>query len=145
MRGLASLSLAIPAALVLAACASTAAEPAPPDEPMRITIIPSLTSIDGGATIRLTLTARQADGTILHPVAAVWRSSDLTVATVGQGGLVRGGSPGTAEITARWHGAGGTALVKVLPTIKPKNDPLCQEALRIPGSAGEPGTSECRL
>jgi hypothetical protein len=118
MRARTSLYLSVPAALLLAACSSTATDLGPPDEPMHVTVTPSLASIDGGATIRLTLSMRQADGTILHPIGAAWRSSDLSVATVGEGGLVRGGSPGLAQISARYQGASGTALVKVLPVFK---------------------------
>jgi hypothetical protein len=139
MRALASLLLPIPAAVLLAACGSTAWEPPPPDQ-TTIAIIPSLTSIDGGATIRLTLTARQADGTVLHPIGATWRSSDLAVATVAEGGLVRGGVPGQAQITAQWQGVSGTALVKVLPAFKGKdgNEP-CEASLRIPGTSKDGG------
>lgn len=141
MRARTSLYLSIPAALLLAACSSTAPDLGPPEESMHATVTPSLASIDGGATIRLTLTVQQADGTILHPSGAVWRSSDLTVATVGEGGLVRGGSPGLAQISARYQGASGTAMVKVLPTFKGKDtDRPCLPAV---GTPVKPSKDEC--
>ena len=127
MRARTSLYLAAPAILLLAACGATGLE-APPDEKQaHLALIPSVASIDAGATIRLTLAAHAGDGTTVHPLGVVWRSSDLTVATIAEGGLVRGGSPGLAQITARWQDLSTTALVKVLPVIKKtENDPPCQ-------------------
>jgi hypothetical protein len=131
------LVLSLVSALALAACASTALDSGPSDDPAAIALVPSLASIDGGATLRLTLTLRQADGSVVHPVGALWRSSDVTVASVAQSGLVRGGSPGTAEISAQWQGARTTAVVRVRPATTNKNsDPPCESALRIPKPGG---------
>jgi hypothetical protein len=131
MRALFSLLLALP--VTLAACDSTAPDPPPRDQPT-VRVLPTLVSLDGGATVRLTIAFKQADGTILHPIGASWKSSDLAVATVANGGMVRGGLPGTALITAHYQGAQGSARINVRPTMTPKSpDPTpCGTGLRVP-------------
>ena len=135
MRALLPLLLVLSPAL--AGCDSTAPDPLPKDEPA-VTVLPTLVSLDGGATVRLSLAYRQADGTILHPIGATWKSSDLTVATVANGGLVRGGLPGTAMITAHYQGARGSAVIKVRPVLKPKPvGPVpCAKAPQVPLNDG---------
>lgn len=138
------LVLSLAMTLALTACGSTAPDPVAPDDPMAITLIPSQASIDGGGTLLLTLTLRQADGSIVHPVGAIWRSSNLAVAWVGPGGLVHGRRSGSAEISAQWQGARTAALVKVRPASTDENtDPACQKALRLPKPGGGTNHANC--
>jgi Bacterial Ig-like domain (group 2) len=132
MRVLLSLLLVLPPAL--AACDSTAPDPPLRDLHPTVTIRPALVSLDGGATVRLTIAFKQTDGTILHPIGAAWKSSDLGVATVANGGVVRAGLPGTALITAHYQGAQGSAVINVRPVMKPKKPAPtpCGTTLEVP-------------
>jgi aryl-phospho-beta-D-glucosidase BglC (GH1 family) len=62
-----------------------------------VSVSPTNVSLDVGDTVVLTATVLPADAT---DSSVAWRSSDESVATVGAGGVVKGVSAGTADITA---------------------------------------------
>jgi hypothetical protein len=141
MRGRLPLPLGIPMMVLVAACGSTPSESLAPDDSPTAAVVPSLTSIEAGSTVKLVFTVHQADGTQLHPLGAAWRSSDLGIATVGDAGLVRGASVGTATVTADWQGAHGMAVITVVPAFTKKPfapRPPCPNSPRIPPGKLDP-------
>lgn len=67
-------------------------------------------------TLRLTATARDLSGALLTGVAFLWQSSETSVATVDNSGLVRAVGIGTTTITVSSSGHHGSAEVHVVRT-----------------------------
>lgn len=80
-----------------------------------VTVDPADASVGAGATVRLGATLRDADGNLLTGRVVTWSTSDPSVATVSETGLVSGVSVGTATITAASEGQSGTATITVTP------------------------------
>ena len=80
-----------------------------------VTVSPGTASVGAGATVQLTATPKDANGTPLVGRAVTWVSSNPTVATVSAAGLVTGQVAGTATITAASEGQSGTAAITVTP------------------------------
>jgi hypothetical protein len=80
-----------------------------------IFITPASTTIAINGTQQLTATGTYSDGSRqpLSGSAVGWSSSDDTVATISNGGLVTGVGTGTATITATAQGVSGTGSVTV--------------------------------
>jgi uncharacterized protein YjdB len=78
-------------------------------------ITPSAGTIAVGNTLQLIATATYSDQSTspLSGSEVGWTSSDTTVATVSNSGLVTGVSTGTATITASSRGVSGTASITV--------------------------------
>ncbi|HSA55511.1 MAG TPA: Ig-like domain-containing protein [Gemmatimonadaceae bacterium] len=79
-----------------------------------VTVTPSpiqLTAV--GATAQLTATARSAEGDILAGRSFVWSSSNTSVATVNESGVVSAVANGSASISASTSGVVGNASVEV--------------------------------
>jgi uncharacterized protein YjdB len=68
-----------------------------------------------GGTTQFTAETRDAANNVLTGRAITWSSSDETIATVDNTGLVTGVALGTATITATSETQNGTALVTVGP------------------------------
>ncbi|HEY6210357.1 MAG TPA: PKD domain-containing protein [Gemmatimonadales bacterium] len=81
-----------------------------------VDVSPSSGSVEVGATLQFTATARDASGQQVDAEPATWTSSDTTVARVNAKGVVTGWTPGTATISATMEGKSGTASVTVVPT-----------------------------
>lgn len=79
--------------------------------------------IAGGESRRLSLTLLDADGGVLGDRPARWISSDLSVASVSSAGVVTGGLPGTAIISATVEGVTGSTGVTVTGTPASPNGP----------------------
>src|SRR5207245_6875387 len=80
-----------------------------------VEVTPPSASVQAGQTVQLTGTPKDAGG---HPLSArtvTWSSSNTTVATVSNSGLVSGVTPGTATITAASEGKSGTSTITVTP------------------------------
>jgi gamma-glutamyltranspeptidase len=79
-----------------------------------VTVSPSAASLDVGDTAALSATARYDDESEQDVTAeAEWTSNDEAVASVDPEGLVTAVGAGTAEITATFEGAAGSATVTV--------------------------------
>jgi uncharacterized protein YjdB len=79
-----------------------------------IVIAPSSASVDAGQTVQLTAVAKDASGNILTGRAISWSSSNTSIATVSNSGLVTGVAPGIAGITAASEGQQTTATITVM-------------------------------
>jgi uncharacterized protein YjdB len=85
-----------------------------------VEVLPASSTLPIGETVQLTATARDALGNPIPEAAATWSSSDPSVASVGEAGLVLGIAKGTATIRATVGSATGEATVEVvapLPTV----------------------------
>jgi len=81
-----------------------------------ITIEPATATLkDAGETVQLTATVEDQNGDAMPGVAVTWSSSDLLIATVSQGGVVKGVEGGTATVTASVDSLAATATITVEP------------------------------
>src|SRR5213082_1098510 len=78
-----------------------------------VTVSPSPASVQQGATVQLTATPKDANGTPLNGRVVTWSSNNTAVARVNGSGLVTGVGAGTATITATSEGQSGTSDVTV--------------------------------
>lgn len=96
------------AALVLVACTAEPAEirvKGPRDALESVNMVPKFAPFEKkGDTIKLRASAFGSNGAFMGPAKVRWSSSDPSVATVNQLGLVTVLSSGTAEITAKTEG-----------------------------------------
>src|SRR5436189_204448 len=77
------------------------------------TVAAASASVQQGATVQLTATPRDANGTALSGRVVTWGSNNTAVATVSGSGLVSGAGAGSATITATSEGQSGTAAITV--------------------------------
>jgi len=85
-----------------------------PDAPIAtLRVTPSATFLDSGSTVRLSVEARSASGTLLAGRTVTWSSTDPLVSTVSETGIVSGLSVGEAFIIAAAGGARDSAGVTV--------------------------------
>ena len=96
--------------------------PSDPDPITTLTVLPSVTLLDGGKTLRLTAKVRQADGSLTSPADVAWSSADGAIASVDAGGIVYGWRAGRVQIVATWHDSRGSSLVTVLEPVAKKPD-----------------------
>ena len=92
-------------------------EPQPkPREVASVTLAPEAPEVDDGATVQLTATLLDQDGTAFtsmpEGVTLAWSSADTSIASVDAKGLVTGNHPGTVAVTAT--AAGKSASVDVV-------------------------------
>lgn len=113
MRGRPPLAtgVAIVLCLMLAACTGFFINPSISS----IFITPAAATVAVNGTQQLTATGTYSDGSKqpLSGSTVGWSSSDSTVATISNGGLVTGVGTGTATMTATAEGVSGTASVTV--------------------------------
>jgi uncharacterized protein YjdB len=96
----------------------------------------------GGATVQLTATPRNANGTALEGRPITWASTAPQIASVTQAGVVTAVGAGQAGITATSEGAVGTTTV----TVAPQNP--CAVIRTIPfgqTADGVMSNSDCKL
>jgi alpha-tubulin suppressor-like RCC1 family protein len=94
--------------LFLAACGDVVR----PDPVRDVLVLPDSAVLLPGETQQFTATPRNADGNVL-PASVVWSTSDSSVATVDQTGLVTAVAVGAATITAASGDTSGVARVRV--------------------------------
>jgi alpha-tubulin suppressor-like RCC1 family protein len=106
---------ALLAILSLIGCGEKATEnTAPPPTVTSVAVTSSsVTLIALGETVQLEASARDQNGAAMAGQAFTWSSSDETVASVGEAGLVTAVGNGTATITATTAGVAGTATATV--------------------------------
>jgi uncharacterized protein YjdB len=85
----------------------------PPAAVARVVVSPDSVVLIPGQDTDLDAAAYDAEGHVLTGRTVTWTTSDSTVARLGAGGLVTGGSPGSARITATVEGVRGSAMVFV--------------------------------
>jgi uncharacterized protein YjdB len=78
-----------------------------------VTVSPASFSVARNSAKTLTATLRDAAGNVLTGRSIVWVSSDTTIATVDQSGVVRGVKEGSATITATSEGKSGSSSATV--------------------------------
>jgi len=81
-----------------------------------VTISPSTPVMNVGAELPLVATLKDAQGNTLTGPKIFWTSSDTTIATVSDAGIVTAVALGTAQIAASSQGTPGLATVTVAPT-----------------------------
>jgi trimeric autotransporter adhesin len=79
-----------------------------------VSVSPNPASVISQQTTALTPTVKDQNGTVVTDRVVTWSSSNTSVATVSSTGVVTGGTPGTATITATSEGKFGSATVNVL-------------------------------
>src|SRR5213079_2599712 len=80
-----------------------------------VEVTPATASVQAGQTVQHTATPKDANGAPLTGRTVTWSSSNTAVATVSNGGLVSGVTPGSATITATSEGKSGTSTITVTP------------------------------
>ena len=96
----------------------TGPSPPSPTVPSSIAVTPAATVLAAvGQTVRLTATVRDRNGNQIANPSVRWSSSDPTVATVDQSGLVAAVKGGACTITATAGDAAGQASISVEPPI----------------------------
>src|SRR6266496_5316007 len=100
---------------LLGACSSSPTGPAepklpdlPPGTTLFLIVAPNTATINGGHSLRMTVSRQNAHGQTIAPSEVVWASSNVTVARIGSDGTVTGMASGTAQISAQWQGMRGT-------------------------------------
>lgn len=79
-----------------------------------VEVTPSQATTTLGGTVRMSAITRDGDGNELTDRIVSWSSSNASVASVDEQGLVFGEGDGTATITATSEGQSGTATVEVV-------------------------------
>lgn len=102
----------------LAACDSPTEELPPP----RVQVAASVRSVVAGNTLQVTATVTEEDGTASTRRVS-WESSNGSVATVSNSGLVTGVAAGDARITASVGGSSAALDVHVMPAAKSTTPP----------------------
>jgi alpha-amylase len=80
-----------------------------------IGLSPSSATVITGNTKTFSAQPKDAAGELVTDVVLAWSSSDTTVATVDQSGVVKGVTPGTIQIAASAQGINGYATVTTVP------------------------------
>src|SRR5439155_1217748 len=81
-------------------CNFTISSSTPPAPVASVTVTPASATVQGGQTVQLTATLKDANGNLLSGRSVTWSSSNTAVATVDNSGLVSGVAAGSATITA---------------------------------------------
>lgn len=81
-----------------------------------VQVSPGVSSVLPGSQLQLAAVVQDAAGHLLSGHDVTWNSSDATVATVDQDGLVSGVAVGPVTITAQVAGKSGTGTVNVVTT-----------------------------
>jgi uncharacterized protein YjdB len=142
MRTSSLLALVVVTAAANLGCQSDATAPVIVEaDPIGLTVVPGSATVDGGRPLRLTASLRLADGSRATAPDVIWSSSDGTIATVGQDGIVEGVREGQVQIVATWHDSRGSSLVTVVGRAsKDKQPPRCFEQIKpnasVPAAAG---------
>ncbi len=104
------------ASVVVGACSkssSTSTSPSSTGAVASITVSPSLAPLTLGDTLRFSAVAYDANGNLVTTAALTWKSTDSTVATVSDSGLVTAKDTGSTTVTATSGAISGTATVTV--------------------------------
>ncbi|MGD2120747.1 MAG: putative Ig domain-containing protein [Gemmatimonadota bacterium] len=100
------------------ACDSSGTGPSTDDQIASVAVSPPSAYVEIGQTVQLSAQAVNNEGALLT-AQFTWSSSDESVATISQAGLVTGVAPGAATITATAQGVPGSASVLVVDLSEP--------------------------
>jgi uncharacterized protein YjdB len=78
-----------------------------------VSVLPATRSLVVGESTTLTATVKDANGAVVTDRTVAWTSSNMAVASVTQGGVVRALTAGTATISATSEGNTGSATITV--------------------------------
>ena len=114
--------LALPLALLLAACGDSGGSdpvgPPPTRTVAAVSVSPEASEVPDGGSVQLTATLRDQDGQAFSSppsgVSIAWSSGDSDIASVSATGMVSANRPGAVEITATASGKSATAAVTVM-------------------------------
>jgi uncharacterized protein YjdB len=113
-------------------------------DPVGLTVVPSIATVDGGRFLRLTASLHLPDGSKATAPDVTWQSADGTIASVGPDGLVYGLKAGRVQIVATWHDSRGSSLVTVVdPTVKSGKPSHCIQPLEAGTESGIPTGGGC--
>ena len=84
-----------------------------------VDVSPDTATVQAGATLQFTATARDRAGDPISGVTFTWSSSRTSVATVDVDGLATGVVAGTANISATASGVTGSGFLTVIPNASP--------------------------
>lgn len=88
------------------------------DTPVSLGVVPHARVVTEGENLRMGATAIYCDkSSTWVSLDADWSSSDETIATVDQSGLVTGLAKGTVAVTGRWGGLENTVRLSVAPAL----------------------------
>lgn len=110
----ATAALLVAAAAALAACSDSGTGPKR-GTGERVTVTPREARLDVGATMALSVTVTNADGSPNTGVRVFWSSEDTALAEVSAEGVVRAKAPGTVRIAASASGTSDVVTVIVTP------------------------------
>jgi uncharacterized protein YjdB len=105
-------ALLLPAALGPAAC-DGGSTGVPRSEVASVRVAPDFKALAPGGTTSLHATAYDASGAELTGQRFFWASSDTTIASVSQDGVVASRAPGSAQVAASTGGTSGFARISV--------------------------------
>ncbi|MEP7380620.1 MAG: Ig-like domain-containing protein [Gemmatimonadota bacterium] len=94
----------------------TAQAPPPPSAPAPVALVSvslAASSLDVGQTTQGTVTLKDSVSNVLTGRTIAWSSSNTSIATVAQNGLVSAVAAGTATITVQSEGKSGSAILTV--------------------------------
>ncbi|MES2524450.1 MAG: Ig-like domain-containing protein [Gemmatimonadota bacterium] len=112
---------------------------APPPSPVAtVTVTLSPTSVVAGGTSTATAVTRNAGGSVLTGRTITWSTSDATVATVNNSGVVTTLKAGTVSVTATSEGRSGSATLTVTA---PPPAPVATVTVTLAASSVVAGTS----
>jgi hypothetical protein len=84
-----------------------------------VVVTPASASVEAGATVQFTATARDGAGSTIPDVSFTWSAANAAVATVDANGLATGVVMGTTTIQAMASGIAGTGDITVVPNNNP--------------------------
>ena len=145
MRTSSLLSLVVVTAAVTLGCQSDATAPLTVEaDPVGLTVVPSIATVDGGKLLRLTASLHLPDGSTATAPDVSWRSADDSIATVDADGIVQGFRAGRVQIVATWHDSRGSSLVTVVdPAGKGTKPSRCLQLLEAEAGSGIPTDEGC--
>jgi len=145
MRTSSLLSLVVVAAAATLGCQSDATAPLIVEaDPVGLTVVPSIATIDGGKLLRLTASLHLPDGSTATAPDVTWRSADGSIASVGSDGIVQGLRAGRVQIVATWHDSRGSSLVTVIdPAAKGTKPGHCLQRLEAAAGSSIPTDGGC--
>ncbi len=104
---------ALTVAAAVGACERATTPIGPPAAVASVDVTPATATVQAGQTVQLSATAKDVNGLPLSGRTMTWASSNTSVATVSNAGLVSAVTPGSATITATSEGTSGTSSVAV--------------------------------
>ncbi len=104
---------ALTVAAAVGACERATTPIGPPAAVASVDVTPATATVQAGQTVQLSATPKDVNGLPLSGRTVTWASSNTSVATVSNAGLVSAVTPGSATITATSEGTSGTSSVAV--------------------------------